>query len=166
MALLCGLLLVASIFDYRTRKIPNLIPLGLFVSGLGFGYLNGGIEKLAIYFVTVIFVTAIFYPVFMIGGMGAGDVKLFGVSVGFFPTDRMIWFIFVALMIGAVIAVVRMIIWGDARERMGYCIRYFCDCLRTGRWTLYKQWNGECHTGICLAGPLFFSALLYVGGLY
>ena len=166
MALLCGLLLVASIFDYRTRKIPNLIPLGLLVTGFCLSYIHGGMEKLAIYFVTVIFVTAIFYPVFMIGGMGAGDVKLFGVSAGFFPTDRIIWFIFVALMIGAVIAVLRMIRWGDARERMGYCFRYFGDCLRTGRWTFYKQWNGESHTGICLAGPLFFSALLYIGGLY
>ena len=77
-----------------------------------------------------------------------------------------IWFLFVAFLIGGLIALARMILWIDARERLEYCIRYFVDVCRTGKWTLYKQWQEGTAGGVCLAGPLFLSAVLYWGGLY
>lgn len=166
MALLCGFLFVACFFDYRYQKIPNLIPISVLILGIEESIRQGGMEDLAVYIVRVILVTAVLYPVFRIGGLGAGDVKLFGVSAGFFPMEKMIWFLFVAFLIGGVISLVRMILWGDAKERMSYCIHYFLDVLRSGKWTLYKQFNGDTHTGICLAGPMFLSAAFCLGGLY
>jgi prepilin peptidase CpaA len=67
---------VASVSDFRTRRIPNTLTFG--GTALGFVYaaatghgggILGGVEGWALGF-------AMFLPMFLLGGMGAGDVKL------------------------------------------------------------------------------------------
>src|SRR5438093_4583954 len=70
--------LTASVWDLRTRRIPNLLTFGATFVGivfhtaiadwLGLGYSVAG-WALGV---------ALFFPLFMLRGMGAGDVKLLG----------------------------------------------------------------------------------------
>ena len=55
-----------------------------------------------------ILTTILLYFVFWIGAIGAGDVKMLGVCAGFFPWNKVLYFLFFALMIAAVIALFKM----------------------------------------------------------
>ena len=64
--------------DLTTRRIPNVLTFGAAIAGIAIhGYLSGisGVgTAVAGWFVGA----AIFFPVFVLGGMGAGDIKLLG----------------------------------------------------------------------------------------
>ena len=71
-----ALLTLACICDLRTRRIPNVLTFAAAGGGLLFHLLTGGWPALlgsaAGYLVGVL----IFFPIFALRGMGAGDVKL------------------------------------------------------------------------------------------
>ena len=95
---LIALVCAAAWTDLRTRRIPNSITVSGAVIGLVlhiiYGGLSGAIQSLAGAAIGL----AIFLGLYAAGGMGAGDVKLFG-SVGAFvgPQTLVIVFIFTGL---------------------------------------------------------------------
>lgn len=104
---------------------------------------------------------------FWIGAIGAGDVKMLGVCAGFFPWNKVLYFLFFALMIAAVIALFKMYLERNMKDRLYYLGEYLWDVFRCGRWKLYFAGEREgAGAGICMAGPVFCSALMYMGGMY
>jgi prepilin peptidase CpaA len=67
---------VASLWDLRTGRIPNLLTLGAAVSAIAFHLTAGGPRDAAWSLAGWAVGCAVFLPVFLLGGMGAGDVKL------------------------------------------------------------------------------------------
>ena len=111
--------------------------------------------------------TILLYFVFWIGAIGAGDVKMLGVCAGFFPWNKVLYFLFFALMIAAVIALFKMYLERNMKDRLYYLGEYLWDVFRCGRWKLYFAGEREgAGAGICMAGPVFCSALMYMGGMY
>jgi prepilin peptidase CpaA len=107
---LIAMALAAAITDLRTRRIPNWIP----VSGAVIGVVLGGLPSLA--------GAALGFGIFMIlyiaGGMGAGDVKLFsavGALVG--PQALLIVFIFTGL-VGGLAAIALSLSRGQLRATL------------------------------------------------
>jgi prepilin peptidase CpaA len=92
---------VAAWHDIRTRHIPNWIPVSGALLGVVFQIWHSGLQG----GLTSIFGAAlglgIFLPLYMLGGMGAGDVKLFG-AVGALvgPASLIIVFVFTGLLGG------------------------------------------------------------------
>jgi prepilin peptidase CpaA len=71
-----ALLILACITDLRTRRIPNVLTLSAGATALLFHLLTGGWSA-AGWSIAGCFVGAIlFFPLFALRGMGAGDVKL------------------------------------------------------------------------------------------
>ena len=69
---------VACITDLRTRRIPNALTLGAAVAALMFHVIadgGSGVFASAGGWLTGV---ALFFPLFALGGLGAGDVKLLG----------------------------------------------------------------------------------------
>ena len=102
-ALVC-VVLVAAIYDLKFRRIPNWLSLSGMVLGAGFNALLFGWHGLEDAGLGLLCAVAIYLPLYLIHGMGAGDVKLMaavGTIAG--PHD---WFeIFVATaIIGGVIS--------------------------------------------------------------
>jgi prepilin peptidase CpaA len=115
----CAAMVVAAVIDGWKLKVPNWLTLPLIVSGWALGLLHncgllagtgdGGIGA-ALAGTALGFVLLL--PVYVIGGMGAGDVKMqmgFGSWVGAFfglwSALGVIWWAFaVAVLIGGVIA--------------------------------------------------------------
>lgn len=127
---LLGMLFIAVIYDLKIRQIPNL----LIVSALAFAmlyhvYLEGysaGLYSSLLGFVTGI--SLLIIP-FIMGGMGAGDVKLLGV-VGALKGCSFVFssFLWMALW-GGVIALVILIINGRLKEafiKLGGKISVLC----------------------------------------
>jgi prepilin peptidase CpaA len=74
--ILIGVVVVAGIYDARYRKIPNWISLSGLILGLGMNTLlsgRGGLESASLGLGVAILV---YMPLYLIRGMGAGDVKL------------------------------------------------------------------------------------------
>lgn len=167
MAALCFMLGIACYFDYRKGKIPNVLLIIMLVIGCAYRVLTGGIRGGTIFLLGGAGVMLMLYPLFRIGALGAGDVKLYGVCAGYLPWNKFLFFLFFSLLIAAVISLIKMVIESNAIERMIYLCEYVFDVVRSGKFFLYIENEKERRSaGICLAGPILGSLLLYLGGVY
>ena len=78
---LCLALIIASIFDLKYQKIPNLITFTVAIAAIIFHFIFFGLQGLMFSGAGLLLGMAVFLPFYAFGGMGAGDVKLMG-SVG------------------------------------------------------------------------------------
>lgn len=167
MAALCILLAAACGYDYRRKKIPNFLIAFMAVLGVGWRFWESGINGALSYFGEAVIIIALLYPFFKIGSIGAGDVKLFGVAAGYLPMSRILMFLFVSLLISAMVSLFKMWRESNMSERARYLFAYLADVARTGNWRLYLDDVEERRrVGICLSGPVLVSVLLYMGGVY
>lgn len=166
MAALCVLLTAACGYDYRDRKIPNYLILLTAISGVGWRSWNG-VSGILFYLGQALLVMLLLYPFFKIGGLGAGDVKLLGVTAGYLPFEKVLMFLFCSLLIGAVISVIKMWRKHIFKARMQYLAAYLTGVISAKSWQSYQDGKGDRHSGgICLSGPVLISMLLYLGGVY
>lgn len=70
------LLSAAAVVDYRRRKIPNLLSLGGALLGLTLWARHDGISGLEAGLAGWAVGAALFLPIYLLKGLGAGDVKL------------------------------------------------------------------------------------------
>lgn len=71
-----GVALIAAATDVRTRRIPNALTLGAAALAIGYNASTSGLSGAGQAIGGWLTGAAIFFPVFALGGMGAGDVKL------------------------------------------------------------------------------------------
>ena len=148
---LCILLAIACCFDYKTHRIPNWLIVCCMFAGLGYRLISGGYKGVLEYLASALLTTILLYFVFWIGAIGAGDVKMLGVCAGFFPWNKVLYFLFFALMIAAVIALFKMYLERNMKDRLYYLGEYLWDVFRCGRWKLYfageREGAGDLHGG-------------------
>ena len=104
MALL--IVLAACVFDLRTRRIPNLLTLGgsfagVLTSGVLHGLPGAGLS-LAGWAVGL----GLFLPLFMLRGLGAGDVKLLACAGAWLGPVGVLWAALFTAIAGGVMALV------------------------------------------------------------
>ena len=149
LAALCIMLTAACGYDYRRKKIPNYLMALVAVFGVWYRLGESGIDGALSYLGEAVLIICLLYPFFKIGSIGAGDVKLFGVTAGYLPFSRILVFLFVSLLISAMVSLFKM--WKESN---------IC-------WKLYLESRQEKQAaGICLSGPVLISILLYWGGVY
>jgi len=153
-------------YDYTRHKIPNDLIVLTAVLGMGRCFWESGALEILCYLGKAVFVMALFYPFFKIGTIGAGDVKLLGVTAGYLPFNKILVFLFVSLLAAAIISLIKMWKNRQVRERIGYLLKYLADVSKNGRWRLYLAKEDKHTAGICLSGPILFGILLYLGGVY
>jgi prepilin peptidase CpaA len=71
-----GIVLVAVAWDLSTRRIPNLLTFGAALAGIAVHAYASGWSGAGLALAGWCVGAACFLPVFLLGGMGAGDVKL------------------------------------------------------------------------------------------
>ena len=167
MAVLCVLLTATCCFDYRYKKIPNHLIFLVVVMGAFWRFRQGGTWGVLSYIGEAVLVMCLLYPLFKVGMVGAGDVKLLGVSAGYFPLKKILIFLFMSLLIAAVVSLVKMMKKRYFLERIEYFLDYLREVVKSGRFKLYLQNEQDRGAvGICLSGPVLVSVLLYMGGVY
>lgn len=169
--LLILLLIAAVIMDLKHDRIPNAIivigaAIGLF-SRIG----ENGWQGICSAGIAILLSFCILYPVYKIGGLGAGDVKLLLMTGCFVTVDRQLHIIAFSFIIGAVLSVAKMISEDNFKERLQYLFSYLADVLRTGQWKLYgenlkldsvKYKSNKIHFAL----PICFSVMLGLGGIF
>src|SRR5438128_12107506 len=129
----CAAMIVAAVIDGWKLKVPNWLTFPLVVSGWlfalchNFGWLPGsGDGGLGASLAGTALGFALLLPVYAIGGMGAGDVKMqmgFGSWIGaFFGMSPGLWTIVmafcIAVIIGGVIALAMIALRGQYRRNL------------------------------------------------
>ncbi len=99
------ILITAMIEDIRNHRISNNLVLITFVSGLGFHLVSSGLVGI-FGFVLAGSATGFFalLPFYILGGMGAGDVKFFAAVGAFLGPFATLYAVAMTLVIGALIA--------------------------------------------------------------
>ncbi len=167
MAALCLLLAAACFCDYRKRKIPNYLVAFIVVLGVWFRLQRDGVWGIVFFAGEAALVMVLFYPVFRVGAVGAGDVKLLGVTAGYLPFEKILFFLFFSMLIAAIISIVRLLRGNMLKERLRILAEYLWAVAKNGGLQLYPQDKTKSRrTGICLSGPVLLGVLLYVGGVY
>ena len=167
MIILCFFLCLACYFDYQHHRIPNWLISFILTVGIARAFCQNGMLGDIVFLIQGTVVILCFFPLFRIGTMGAGDLKLFGVCCGFLPGDRILYFLFFTLFFAAVHSFIRFTRREDVIERFSYLWTYLCEVAGSGKWKAYWQDGEERQkAGICLAGPVLLSMIMYMGGLY
>lgn len=82
-------LILAAVIDMRTRKIPNWLTISTAMAAIAYHIYIGGTAGLWLSLKGLGIAMGIFLIPYLMGGMGAGDVKLMaavGASLGFYET--------------------------------------------------------------------------------
>lgn len=93
---------VAAFTDIRSRRIPNALVVGAFLSGFAANAFLSGVDGLWRAGAGAGLAMLVYFPLFLLRGMGAGDVKLM-MAVGALAGPRAWFWVFViAALTGAV----------------------------------------------------------------
>lgn len=106
-------LVVAAVIDGLYLKVPNKITYPLIVAGWIYSTYVGGLPGLGWSLLATFFGLALLFGLHLIGGMGAGDVKLLAGIAAFVHIEHT-WYIFVATtIVGAVMALIQIGVSGQ-----------------------------------------------------
>lgn len=104
--LVSALLIWAAWIDGRQLRVPNWLTFPMILAGLVYGGISGGWEGLGHSCVGMLVGLACLLPLYAVGGMGAGDVKLMA-GMGAWVGATTTWYAFcVSVVVGAVMAVI------------------------------------------------------------
>jgi prepilin peptidase CpaA len=119
---------VACVTDLRTRRIPNALTFGGALAGLAFHSLGDGgagpVSSAAGWLAGI----AIFFPIFALGGMGAGDVKLLGAIGAWLGAPAILFVAMFTAIAGGVLGVAVALANGYLRRavhKVGYLLWFW-----------------------------------------
>ena len=163
-------LCLAAVLDFYKGKIPNI----LILAGSCYGMIRLlYYQDMIRHIPGILFPIIILFPLYKIGVIGAGDIKLFSLLGFHFTFMETIFCIFTAFVTGAVISAISFIRYDNFTERMTYLFSYLKECLSLGYFRYYyldskgKRISNikENQSKIHLAIPIFISVLLRIGGI-
>ena len=151
--------------DLQTNKISNrLIMSGLFLGCIrnlaGYGWMG------SIYFlIRISFPVLVFYLLFLMHALGAGDIKLFSVicsCIGLRNLTRVVLFSFLAGAVCSILVLIR-------NKNLFYRMVYFSDYVRTALFTKsiakYDYKSDGKQNFIHFSVSIFVGYVVYLGGL-
>jgi prepilin peptidase CpaA len=108
--------LVTALTDVREFKIRNLVTLPLLVTGLIYHGLVGGWSGVGSSLLGVLFGFGVLIALYVMGGIGGGDVKLFA-AVGAWLCMPLMFYVFIATALAAgVYALAVVLLYGSLGE--------------------------------------------------
>lgn len=166
LVLLYGFVITAVAMDFDRMKISNrLIVAGLVVS-LFLRIGQGGVLEFIPYLWNISFPVIMLYLFYLIGVLGAGDIKLFSVIGGFVNFRELVMCMVTAFLVGAVISLIKMLVCGKWKAQL-YAGGVYLLSLLLGKYQPYER-NPEDQTnqihfslsiliGLCISAifPLF-----------
>lgn len=166
------LLLGAVITDLSDTRIPNLFILIGLIAGVFYRIFGNGERNYLHILLGILIPFFIFFPLFVIRAMGAGDIKLFMMTGTFFTIGENIKCIVIAVLLGGIIAAVKVLIYRNLGER----IRCMWACLKTVYWHAVVGNTYEIPymdskdkemiktAGIKFSLPILLAAIIVMGG--
>lgn len=118
-ALLLGLLGIAVVSDLRHHRISNFLVLsGLFL-GVSCQASSSGLVGVGYALLGSLIGFAVFLPMYALGGMAAGDVKLMAMVGTFLTPYNALWAAFFSLISGGLCGVLVVFMCGQTKQTVG-----------------------------------------------
>lgn len=159
---------VAVITDILYDKIFNGWLLTAAVTGLSLTLWQDGAGGFIWAVISMTLPVMVLYPLFMIGGLGAGDIKLLAVTGCFLSVRGILVCLALSFLIGAVISLLKMLAEHNFPQRMEYLLSYILDVFKSREWKLYEQdiqeQKKKNEGRIHFALPVLLGVILYKGG--
>ncbi len=114
--LVCGLLILAAYIDGKQLRVPNWLTFSMVASGLIYSTWAGGWAGLGDGLLGMAVGLACLLPLYAVGGMGAGDVKLLAGVGAWLGATTTFYAFCVSTVVGAVMAVA-MVLWRKAFDK-------------------------------------------------
>lgn len=111
-----AVVLVAVVTDLRTRRIPNVLTIGAAAAAFVYGLVAGGPSGLLWAAAGWLVGAALFFPLFALGGMGAGDVKLLAALGAWLGPAEAVWLAIFSSMAGGALALIVALYHGYLRQ--------------------------------------------------
>ena len=99
-----ALLLISAAIDIKYKIIPNWIILAIVLTGLGFNSINSTELGLKDFFFGLVGGFSIMFPIYVLKGWGAGDVKLIAAIGGVVGLDKIIDIIIYSVILMGVVS--------------------------------------------------------------
>jgi prepilin peptidase CpaA len=108
----------ACITDFRSRRIPNALTFGAAGAALAYAAISGGLAGVGGAIAGWAVGCAFFLPWFLLGGMGAGDVKLLAALGAWLGPGPAVWMALYGGIAGGGFAIIVSLIRGYMRQSM------------------------------------------------
>jgi prepilin peptidase CpaA len=96
----------AVVCDLRRRRIPNVVPGFLLVSGLAINAHHGGVHAFLSGLGASLLLLLLIYPAWRAGGIGGGDVKVAAATGAWLGLGHLLWFVLAGAVAGGVVAAI------------------------------------------------------------
>lgn len=162
------LLILAALADLKTDRIPNgFIAVGVTIGLAGSQPYGPGLSHSVI---SMFLAFLLLYPLFKIGTLGAGDIKVLIMTGSFLAVKEFTAVLTASFVTGAVFSVMKLFVERNGTERICYLLSYVSEVVRCRRFRLYgedlRQDDGAYRRNkIHFTVPVLFGAALRIGGL-
>ena len=112
------LLSLACVSDLRTRRIPNVLTFSSAVAAVTFHFVAGGWPAAGWSLVGLFVGALLFFPMFALRGMGAGDVKLLAAVGAWLGPGQVVTAALATSIAGGVIAIFVAVAYGYLRRAL------------------------------------------------
>lgn len=113
-----AVVVVAVASDLATRRIPNVLTFGAALAALACHAWVSGWSGVGMSLAGWLVGVMLFLPVFALGGMGAGDVKLLGAVGAWLGPAATLWVALFSSLAGGVMAIVVAVFFGYFRRAL------------------------------------------------
>lgn len=118
-----AVILVGAVTDLRTRKIPNWLTLGALPVGLILSFVFGGVKGLLAALGAMLLALIIYFPLYALRAMGAGDAKLMAAVATFIGPLMWLHLFFAASLLGGLVAVLFTSAKGEFRNTLAKSVQ-------------------------------------------
>ncbi|MCR5595667.1 MAG: A24 family peptidase [Lachnospiraceae bacterium] len=166
-----GILIAACVCDAYSGKIPRTVTVfGMLISQAWVLY-QSSLNAALISLIEGMIVLLILYPLFMIGTLGGGDVKLMMILPAYLGLKDSLYSVFFAFAIGALIGCIKLLSEGSLKKRLIVFVSYIKRIKSDGRITRYEipaSLNDGCMKAhqIHFSIPILIGTSLKIGGLF
>lgn len=140
------LLSIAVVADLQSFRISNRLIVSGFVSGFFLQVLELGMKGIGVFLLNVSIPVILFYLLFLIHVLGAGDIKLFSVIGGIWGFQVLYCTIVVSFLVGAALSLGKLLYHRNFISRLQVFQGYIAQLIYTGRLSEYpQQFQGTQH---------------------
>lgn len=129
--------LICTYFDYKTGKIPNRLILTFLFAALLVRLILQGADGIVMFLIGGASGFVLF-PIWLLGGLKAGDIKMFIVIGSLCGTAFCIGTAIYSIIIGGVISALILLHRGNGSEAFGRLFIYFKNLILTKRFYTYQ----------------------------
>lgn len=112
------LVIIASVMDVRSRRIPNGLTYPAIAAGLGLAFMQGGTQQGFAHLLALLLVAVPFVMLFYAGLFGGGDVKLIAAIGALLGPAHAINIAIGSLLVGGVFALLILIWRGELLQTL------------------------------------------------